>query len=251
MRVLVNGAAVKSDDSDSEIRFKGIRTVLEAKDSDARRVSLTVENCLEVIAGRSSSLLKNGDIVLAWLNTNDKVEMSMGGRPLDKELTDKLKEFTGIRTSKVDDDQIFGAPKAVKAGESWPINAKLAAEDFSREVAPVQEKNIQGAAKLERVFEDQGQKCLEVTGTLDMSGMDFPMPPPLKVETSRLSATFKGYFPIDVSRQPTYSESDMKMSIKASGVSERAGKKEETQMTVDNRQTKKIRASSLPGMSTE
>ena len=81
----------------------------------------------------------------------------------------------------------------------------------------VKAENVKGSTTLEKVVDVDGIKCLHLSGNMELTGMDFPLPPGFTVEFSDMSAVLSGDFPVDPSIAPLSETGTMTMAFVGKG----------------------------------
>jgi hypothetical protein len=118
------------------------------------------------------------------------------------------------RPGSADDDAIFGSKTPRKVGESWPLNAKAAAEDFSTGVAKIDAKDIDGQVTLRSVEKTAIGDALRIVA--DFKGKNIVPPVPtqgLTVNQCEADVKFDGLFPTDTTQPRIEGAMSMDMTM--------------------------------------
>jgi hypothetical protein len=78
-------------------------------------------------------------------------------------------------------------------------------------------QTIKGSTTLEKVVDVDGIKCFHLSGNMEITGVDFPLPPGFTVEFSDMSAVLSGDFPVDTSIAPLSETGTMTMAFVGKG----------------------------------
>ncbi len=197
----VGGNLVRDDRENFEATLESVMKVL-ATDGIGRptQKSITVLRCEKYEAFDLRSLLPRGTVVVASLKGNDEV-FEIDGKPVSREVHDLLAFFVTLSKGEATDDDIFGTRQRKQVGESWGINAELAARDLEKLNLGVRKENVTGKATLEKVVKAGGADCLLVSSEVAVSKLAPPLPPGYSMESSLLRATISAKFPVDATAQ--------------------------------------------------
>jgi len=210
---------IRENRSSLSCELSGVVTVLE---TDAmmrdKTIRLVVSRCVLSGDGKSyeNEVLAKGTEVIARLDKKRETFL-IDDKPASPEVEKVLGLFFFPHTSEVTDDDVFGTRERKKVGDSWPVNSSVAARDLEDEGMRVKAENVKGSTTLEKVVDVDGIKCLHLSGNMELTGMDFPLPPGFTVEFSDMSAVLSGDFPVDTSIAPLSETGTMTMAFVGKG----------------------------------
>lgn len=216
MQVSANGQVIKQLDSQYTLKLTGVLSVIEVDDkNEASKILVKVTQCTKTEKGRWVPFLKEGDEVVVFRENGTTVTL-VNGQTAEDSVAKVLRDVLAVHeSSKPTDDDIFGTTNRVKEGEEWPVNLKLAASDFQSKDITISEESMTGKAKLNRILEDQGTKCQEVTANVHVTSIGLPVPG-FKTDKSEMTVSFLGYFPLDLRKGKTYESVEMNIAIDGS-----------------------------------
>ena len=198
--ITADGKPVKANKTEFNSKIKGVCTVLEI-DKLKRPVKLkfVVDKCLVTYADNPNEmefLQKDSEIIIE--KQGEKSVFLFHGKPLPPRITKILELFFSLPHSDVTDNDVFAPKERKKVGDTWSINSKVAAEDFSGMAgAKITPDDIKGTVTLEKVVMVGKTKCLVLKGDVEMKNIKIPIPPVLKLKKSTMSASLSGDFPVD------------------------------------------------------
>lgn len=196
--------------------------------------SLAIEKCILTKEGTATPLVPKGTVIVALVR-DKKAVFEIGGQPVGEELEKALELAVSLDTGGTD-DEVFGTPERKKVGDSWPINADVAARSLGEITSPLNKENIKGATKLEEVIKVGQEECVVLTAWLNVVGLAPAMPPAFKVQKGELQAEFWGQFPVKTSLGPLEKSQKMTMSVTASG----RPSPNDPEVTIDMTQTRSL-----------
>lgn len=216
LQVSANGQVIKQQNSQYTLKLTGVLSVTEVDDkNEASKILVKVTQCTKTEKGRGVPFLKEGDEVVVF-RENGTTMILVNGQTAEDSVAKVLRDVLTVHeSSKPTDDDIFGTKNRVKEGEEWPVDLKLAAADFQSKDITISEESMTGKAKLNRILEDQGTKCQEVTASVQVASIGLPVPG-FKTEKSEMTLSFLGYFPLDLRKGKTYESVEMKIAIEGS-----------------------------------
>jgi hypothetical protein len=182
------------------VAFVGQGEILEvAKDGRTTKMSYTFTTLKTTTPQGSAEPLPKDAVVIAELK-NGKTEFSLKSGILSPAAQEVLPMVVALDGGSRD-DEIFGADKARKVGESWDINAAAMADDLKAKELEVDATKLSGKTTLVGVKNAGDVKCLELKAAVQGTGVQLPMgqlPPGMVVEKSQLQGTMTGLFPVDI-----------------------------------------------------
>jgi acyl-CoA hydrolase len=200
--ITVGGNLVRDDRENFEASFESVVKVLATdRNGKPTKESITVLRCEKTEAFDWKSLLPKGTVVIASLKEKDEV-FEIDDKPVSREVHDLLAFFVTLSKGEATDDEIFGTRQRKQVGESWDINAELAARDLDDLHLGVRKENVAGKTTLEKVFKAGGTDCLLVSAEVTVNKFAPPLPPGLSMESSLLRASISAKFPVDTTAQP-------------------------------------------------
>ncbi len=217
MSVIADDQAVKNEDMNFTAAYQAEETVLEVgAKGQPTKISIKVGKLTRTEGGRTEEVAAKGAVIVAS-KVEKKTVYEVEGRPADAKTGKVLDIFISMGAAGATDDEIFGTKERKKVGETWGIDAKLAATDFAAEVGGRAEK-LAGTAKLDGVDRDATGDVEKVSA--QMSGKLIPpLPPNIIVDGAAFEAAFSGEFPVnpDVPRRAESSKMLMDFSAHADG----------------------------------
>jgi hypothetical protein len=175
------------------------------------RVALTVAKFTKLENGATSELLPPGSVVLVDGGAADPVSLK------DGKISDEVRKVFGVvysphKPGSATDDDVFGTKEPKSFGDSWPINAKLAAEDAKKSGIEIPAERLQGRTELvgkDRVGEAD---CLTIRAQINASDVAMKdLPDGAIMDNGTMQATLDGCVPI----AGTSSRKGMEMTLKA------------------------------------
>lgn len=199
MTISRQGQILQKNESSKTAELEGSLTVLGVDGGKTTKISLVVSRFMATLdeTGNEHEVLAKGTQVIAQLEEGEMAFL-VNGKRVAEEIAAILNDFFSFKKEKVGDDEVFGTTDHKKVGESWPVNSKTAAADFSSELGPISPENVKGMTKLENVMEIDGIKCLRINANLQISGAMPPLPPGMTLEKSAITATVAGDYPLDL-----------------------------------------------------
>lgn len=196
----------------------------------ASKARLTIVRLIRTAGGQTSELLPAGTVVSAE-NDGQTTFFKQGDSTVAPIVAAALSTLgvTMASDKQVNDDQVFGTPERKRVGESWPINAELAAADLAKMGIPASATNLSGRTTLVEVLQQAGGPVLKLTARIDIDGVNPPLPPGIEVKSSVVSMSMSGLFPVDLTQRSKQESTSMAMELKAGGM--RDGKTMEMNMT--------------------
>lgn len=220
IRVGSNPLPVNEDAVELSLQYEAEVLELDARKQPARiRIILGPSLCTR--NGAAYSLPAEGTR-LEVAEKEGKTVVTRDGEPVSDVLTSVLTTVISMSSSGASDDDLFGTPKRMKVGESWPVNSRLlAAELGGKQGIEVDPDAVQGKATLLRVVKDQGRECLQVVVDARVGrirGMqNLPDLQGLKVMKSEVRVNLDGLFPLEPALERQRQSGDMYMEVVLSG----------------------------------
>ena len=241
-RVVTSGGKVVQDKARSfSVDFESVVTILKA---DANGKSLrqkhVVVTCTRFQDGRRTTLIAKGKVVIASAREADTA-FDIDGRPVDKDVAEALSLVVGLSRDTPTDDQLFGTPDRQRVGQSWPVNATLAAAGMRKRKLPVKDEDVSGTVTLEKLTKVGHTDCLQIAVDLAAKNLPLPLPRDVAIQRAELQVKLLGFFPIDASRQPIEKTREMRITLRSTATPDPAKPELTYRETVVCRATKKTR----------
>ncbi len=141
--------------------------------------------------------------------------LTLQGGELTPDQRARLELVTNVHLSRRTDDDVFGTDEPQSVGESWPIHAEVAAEDLSRiPMMTFTPEQLSGETTLVELAEVDGVPCQLLRSSMDGQGFELTnLPPGSTLRSADLEMRRAGAFPLDTSRQPLRSRTEMAMRM--------------------------------------
>jgi len=204
--------------------FKGdITGRVDVAEVDARGnekvFSLTVKKFTGGPEGKE--LVESGKIIDVK-RTDQKVDYTMrGGASVSTEIQDILGQFCErLNNSPVTDDEVFGSATPHKAGESWPVDAALAAQQATGSGVQIDPKKIAGQTTFKGVEMVAGTPALRLATTMNMTdAKPTGMPDTYTFDTCEVKSMTTSLLSTDITVPPLEREMNLetKVVIKVAG----------------------------------
>ncbi|GEM_PF-5674905 len=217
--VMSGGNQVKSASQSVSIDFEGQTNIIEVnQDGKPTKKTLQVEKCVLKMGDQESTPLEKG-IVITISPKDTKSIYEVNGAPVDKNLADLLELVEHVYTGSISDDDVFGSKQKRKVGDSWEIMTDKIPADALRHGVTVDQKNISGTTKLEKVEKSDGLECLALSGEMTIKDFTVPLPPNsgMKVESSAMLTYYTGLFPTNLTTPCIAETMEMKVQTTISG----------------------------------
>ncbi len=215
--ITVGGNLFRDDRENYEAAFESVVKVLATdRNGLPTKESITVLRCEKKEAFDRKSLLPKGTVVVASLKDNEEV-FEIDDKPVSREVHDLLSFFVTLSKGKATDDEIFGTRQRKQVGESWNINAELAAQDLEDLHLGVRKENIVGKTTLEKVVKAGETDCLLVSAEVTVGKLIPPLPEGLSMERSLLRANMSAKLPVDTAAQSREDTMEVSFTFAARG----------------------------------
>lgn len=183
----------------------------------AYKIRFTVTRFTKTSGDRTEDVLMPGTVIVADGSRDENLALESGvlGR-LAKDAFSTV--YTAHKPNSTTDDEIFGTKEARSVGESWPINASLAAESAAKDagmVIPVDQ--LSGSTKFVALDNVGDAECARVESQMsadNFSGKNAPMG--VLIKKGSVDATFGGCFPVKVSVHSYRSSSAFHLNFEGS-----------------------------------
>jgi hypothetical protein len=215
-RRLTFGEQVREKKESQTVEFAATEQVDSVDDKGhVTKATFTVDKCLRTVQTGSTNLIPKGTVITASGKNGKTIFTYQGGEAVPDEASQLLLSFVSIYNGGADDDEIFGTRGRKKTGDSWPINVEAARRDFQKKQPELTLESVNGSTKLKRVARFSGMDCLELEAFLQLKPTPKEPPVGMNLESSTVTGTFAGRFPVDESKQPLYGllEFTLKMTL--------------------------------------
>ena len=199
MTVTVGGKVVQSKGREFSVEFESDVTI-QAVDQKGRatKESHAIAKCIGASGGTREALLAAGTVVVASVKGDDEV-YEVDGRPVGGMAKKALDLLISLEKGGPDDDEMFGTRERKRVGQSWGINAKLAAQDLGQSKLQVKPEDITGTVTVVKALSVGGVDCIQLRADLAIKGLRLPMPPGFTITRGAVKAQLVGTLPVDVS----------------------------------------------------
>jgi hypothetical protein len=248
MQVKVDGKVAKNERVEIAVEYEVEREVLAV--NEAGKPTHDRVKVLKIAGsfnGAPATQLKSGDLIESKAEAAGGAVLVNGERATAEQthLARALPRATA--RGLVKDDEAYGPGRKVKVGDEWPINPAAAAKQGADGGIPgLAPEGVKGNVKLIEVTNREGQPCLKVRRTMEMTGAGMPVPngpPEVKVTDFTGAMTVENEFPVDPNAVVPRSDTEMKLRMAAAGDVEKAGRKLRIEMNVEfaNRITAQVK----------
>ena len=205
-------------------RFAVIHKVLAiGAKGNPLRVELGVQKLTREADGATTEVLKAGDVISVRLEGHQEV-WELGGAPLADELKEALDGIVEIAADDdPTDDDVYGTARRRRVGDSWPVDARLLADQLKQKGLPVTAKDVTGTATLAGTKSVQGVPCLEIRLDIELHDVKLPIPDlPAEVVMAPLTVRFTGVevLPVNGVRDMLEASLDFRLPLAANGTVE-------------------------------
>jgi hypothetical protein len=210
---------LKKDAASFTAKLEGTVTVLEIDELKREiKLSLLLSHLFVSTSGETNEkeALPKGTQVVAQLR-NGKEEYLVNGDVASKEIAKVLNLFISLPITKKTDDDVFGTKDRKRVGDHWPVNTANGAEALAALGVKVDADNIKGTMNFEKLVVVDGINCLQLNGKMEMSNIALPLPAGLVVESSSISTTYSGEYPVDLAIRHLSEEISLKINLMAKG----------------------------------
>lgn len=220
VEVRVDGAVVEQKEETLEVSLEGVATVQEVDGrAMATRTAFLVERSSGGQGSERHEILPAGTTVVAE-SVGGKSSFTVGGAPVAPDASQALGLVLSTHEpGRPNDDDVFGTREPRRVGESWPIDARTAAEDLAKSVGgSAGDLRVNGATTLLGTRTESGEACLEIEGRMSVGGVRIPLPPGFSVEEADTQVIFHGLVPADPdARHRRGGRIAMTLSVRAAG----------------------------------
>lgn len=180
-------------------------------------VSITIRKCVRIEDGKRTELLAKGTVVSGRVEEGGEIFEVKGG-VVAPEVYEALDLFVRLGTGGATDDEVFGTSERVRVGESWLVNAALAAADARDNGMHVHDEDVGGYMTLEEVVSAEGVECLRLRGVLTEAGVLPPgLPQGMEARNGDLRIDVWGLFPVDNAKMQRVSSVKQTLKVTAVG----------------------------------
>jgi hypothetical protein len=235
--VLIGNAPVQQQAENISVDLAASLAVLEINSrGEIRKFALNIEKCLVHAGGVSKPIFPPGSVVVG-VTEGPKTVFTMNGAPLEPAAAKALDIVASYAASDVNDDDIFGTGDRKRVGDSWDINAEMAAKGFKQMLnLTTNKEDFKGASTLDAVVKGGNEDYLVISAWLAVDKLSLPLPDGIMIQNGQLKAEFSGRFPANLLRQsPSQS-----MKLVAWFVGKRAADEKAPEMTIQGVMERRI-----------
>jgi hypothetical protein len=198
MSMDINSKPEKRDTEDMTIDFESIVTILEVgKKGNPVKESHRIVRCNRAENGARIALVPTGSILVAS-KVNEKYQFTLEGKEPSPEAKEAFEMAISLDDSDSTEDDAFGTKARKKIGDSWPINAEVAAAELSSSELGFKKENFSGNVTLAGIGIKDTIPCLMISGVVMVNQFDFPISPEIYTDRSQGSFTFTSKYPLDL-----------------------------------------------------
>lgn len=184
------------------------------------KTRFTVIKFVKITGDKTEDALPPGTVLVGErpnAKTYTKTQFTIADAPVAPDMAKLLGMVISLENDQgVNDDVVFGTKEPKKVGDTWPVNYKAAALDFTaKQNILVDPANISGTATLV----EQTQNGLKISANMEMKQIGFPLPPGMTVTSSAFVAKFSGVFPVDVTKRAVSSSMGIEGKVEFAGKS--------------------------------
>ncbi|MBC2593039.1 hypothetical protein H5P28_02080 [Ruficoccus amylovorans] len=175
--IMQNGTVANSERSQFQSVFEANATVISnnAKGKATQERFTVIKFTVSKNDGAAEELLAPGTVFFGKLELGKKVFVDTDGKALPETATLYLSQIISLRDNSISDDDIFAPDHPVALGESWPVNADLAAEDFNFDMTIVTSPdNLEGTVTLLDADELDGVPCYHLLSEMEINRVQLP-----------------------------------------------------------------------------
>ncbi|MCI0365355.1 MAG: hypothetical protein L0219_15915 [Phycisphaerales bacterium] len=197
----VNGRKLPEGIIAYDIVLEGVLTVLKvSSQGEPTEASIDVSKCVRKFDGREVPLAPADSRLTASLEDSETV-YRLDGQPLSPYSQEALNLAYNLGDAGRSDDAIFGTKDRKRIDDSWPINAKAAADAFRDDSEPLKPEAFIGSATLLGVKDFAGLPCIELKLEFNIRGAPtdaFDLPPGVEVRSSEIKLDGRSLYPLEV-----------------------------------------------------
>ena len=177
--------------------------------------SVEIEKLIVVPNGVIAGILIPGAVVIGASN-GPRFDFSVNGVPLDAWSSKALSIVVPTYHTAVTDDEVFGTRERKKIGESWPVDADIAARSLNETLKLNVDKNhLSGRSTLDGIVKQGSTEYLVIGANMRVDKFSMPLPNGITLQNGQLEGTFSGRFPVNPGRPPL--SQSAKVSVRFSG----------------------------------
>ncbi len=225
MKLIRDGQEVKTMNVEFSLEFEAGVKILEVdKTGDITKFSLSVANFVKTQGEAKRRLIPKESLITGSV-TDAGYGFEVNGKPVDSETHDALLAVIQLgKGGRWSDDEIYESKEPQKVGNSWEINAAVAARNLAKTGVKAQAEDITGTATLKEITEIEGTPCLKVRGEMFIKRMSAPFIPDFKVETAEMHMAYTATFPVDINKGRLLESQEMRMTLSTRGKPDASGR---------------------------
>lgn len=202
----------KETKDDFTVEYIATRKILAVDEiGRATKISDVIERFSLVRDGRRTALAQPGAKLVAFVE-GIKKNFEIDGQRVDEQTENALKVVIDITTGAASDDEVFGTNTRRKVGDSWAMNAPLAAQDMAKR-ANVEVQDISGEVSLASVTHESAGDALKFL--CHFKGNARPSSPDMISSHGAFEATWSTVAPVDLSLPRTEDSVTMNFQFQA------------------------------------
>ncbi|QYY34761.1 hypothetical protein [Ruficoccus sp. ZRK36] len=162
--------------------------------------------------GEAQQLLAPGTVFSAKLKLREKIYTTADGEKLSPEAVSFLNQIIALRDNSITDEDIFAPEAPVSVGESWPINADLASEDFNFDMTlQTDPKYLEGTVTLIDADDYEGTPSLHLLSEISISRVKLPEQKNLRLIKGDVLFLSENWLPQEGPVYPLHQKTEMKI----------------------------------------
>lgn len=218
VRVLVDGVQQPNRDEKTAVYVEALAEVQGVTPAGKpTKIKLVIRKAQAGPETPSEALLPADAVVVVERVNGKTAFVDDKGAAYPKPVHQALSIVFSIGDGSTNDDQVFGTNEKKKPGDTWPVAADFAVQKLRDEGLPVDLANVKGTVSFLGLVKDGGVECQNLSATMQMKDVAFPLPRGLKTTSSNLEIVFAGHFPVDITKPRTQQSMSMDTQVEAAG----------------------------------
>lgn len=228
MVVLVGNTPVQQQLEDLSVELVSSITVLEINPrGEILKFALDIEKCVIKLGGIPQPLLPPGSVVIG-VGEGNRTVFKMNEAPVDSMAARVLDMVAPFAASDVNDDDIFGTRDRKQVGDTWDINAEVAAKSFKRILnLSTDKEDVKGASTLDAVVKGGNDEYLVISAWLTVGRLSVPLPDGIAIQNGQLKGEFSGRFPTNQALQSPVQSMKLAAWFRRHSISGRQGSRDD------------------------
>jgi len=218
VRILVDGVQQPNRDEKIAVDFEVAAEVQGVTPAGKpTKIKLVIRKAQAGPETPSEALLPADAVVVVERVNGKTAFVDDKGAAYPKPVHQALSIVFSIGDGSTNDDQVFGTNEKKKPGDTWPVAADFAVQKLRDEGLPVDLANVKGTVSFLGLVKDGGVECQNLSASMQMKDVAFPLPRGLKTTSSNLEIVFAGHFPVDITKPRTQQSMSMDTQVEAAG----------------------------------